>query len=314
MITRKSQRKIESRCFSSVVCRSRQVLARSYNIAVVVASKCFQYAPHILLLSMQSITRILSFHKSFDSSSITSFPPSHTSQIIHTRLLNHLCPVLPLTRHLREYIPHDLRTRHETMLLTFQNSNFALPHQLAQPPHIIDRNARVFGAVVNDDGPVNVFVAEPDGLLGFEADDEVGGGVCAGGCAVPDCEGEALVEGALAFAFGEGEGFEAGSFGCRVVRIRHRECERASVGKNLVHHQHGFTAVLFEQWSWWWRLCAGCSLWRCAFPSCLWGSRGSCALERGTCAAEEGGVRDSEKGWWKSAEEALRSWKLRCGW
>lgn len=56
--------------------------------------------------------------------------------------------------------------------------------------------------MVDDDGAIDVFVAEADGLLGFEADDEISCGIGARGRAVPDGEGETLVVVALAVEFG----------------------------------------------------------------------------------------------------------------
>jgi hypothetical protein len=135
-------------------------------------------------------------------------PQPLTSPRLPHRLPTHnIIPILPIPRHLRKHIPHDLRTSHKPMLLALQNADFAFPHQFAEPAHVIDGYTGVLGAVVDDDGAVDVFVAEADGLFCFETDDEVGGGVGVCGCAVPDGEGETLVEGALALFFGYAEGF-----------------------------------------------------------------------------------------------------------
>lgn len=137
----------------------------------------------------------------------TRLPSGQTPQIADTRLLDDGGPILPIGSHLGEHVAHDLGAGHEAMLLALENADLALAHQLAEPAHVVDGDARVLAAVVDDDGAVDVLVAEADGVFGFEADDEVGGRVGVEGCAVPDGEGEALVEGALAVALGEREGF-----------------------------------------------------------------------------------------------------------
>jgi len=112
-------------------------------------------------------------------------------------------PVFPVARHLGQDVAHDLCAGHETVLFALEDTDLAFAHELAEPSDIVDWHARVFAAVVDDYGAIDIFVAEADCLLSLEADDEVGCwvGVCC--CAVPDCEGEALVEGALPFAFGQ---------------------------------------------------------------------------------------------------------------
>lgn len=115
--------------------------------------------------------------------------------------LHNSVPVFPFARDFGQDITHDLRTCHQAVLLAFENANLALAHQLAEPSDVIHRHTRVFTAVVNDNGAIDVFVAEADGLFGFETDDEVGGGIGIGGRAVPDCKGKTFVECALVFAF-----------------------------------------------------------------------------------------------------------------
>lgn len=124
------------------------------------------------------------------------------------------------------------------MLLALKNANFALAHELAEPADVVDRHTRVLATVMDDDRAVDVFVAEADGVLGLEADDEVGRWVGARGGSVPDGESEPLVESALAFAFSEGECCEARFFSDRVVGVGHGQGEGAGVGEDLVHHKH----------------------------------------------------------------------------
>lgn len=86
-------------------------------------------------------------------------------------LVDDASPVFPVARHLRQDITHDLGAGHEAVLLAFQDTDFAFTHQAAEPADVVGRDARVFGAVVDDNGAVDVLVAEADGLLGLETDD-----------------------------------------------------------------------------------------------------------------------------------------------
>jgi hypothetical protein len=114
----------------------------------------------------------------------------------------HNCrPIFPFACDFSQNVAHDLCASHEAVLFAFENANFAFAHEFAEPAYVVDGNARVFAAMVDDDGAVNIFVAKADCLLGFEADHEIRGGVGVGCCAVPDGKGEAFVKGALMLAF-----------------------------------------------------------------------------------------------------------------
>lgn len=116
------------------------------------------------------------------------------------------------------------------MLFAFQDTDFALAHEAAEPSHVIGGDTGVFAAVVDDDWAVDILVSEADALLCLEADDQVGGGIRVCGCTVPDCECEALVECVLAFTFGESERF-LHALRLHVVGIRGtRQGERTRVG------------------------------------------------------------------------------------
>lgn len=91
------------------------------------------------------------------------------------------------------------------------------------------------------------------------------------------------------------------------------EGEGAGVGKHLVHHQHGFAAVVFELGARRRRVGAGEGLGGDAFAAGAGRGFGPCALQRGACAAEEGGVGDAEERHGEGAEEALRAWELLRG-
>jgi len=97
-------------------------------------------------------------------------PPRHGA-LFDALALNRTGPVLPITRHLREHVAHDLGAGHEAVLLALEDADFAFAHQFAEPADVGNGDARVFAAVVDDDGAVDVFIAEADGLFGFEADD-----------------------------------------------------------------------------------------------------------------------------------------------
>lgn len=119
-----------------------------------------------------------------------------------TFALHHSSPVFPVTRHFGQNVTHDLSASHQAVLFALEDTDLALAHELAQPSHVVYGYARVFATVMDDHGAIDVFVAEADGLLGFQADDEIGCWIRVRCCAIPDGEGEALIESALAFAFG----------------------------------------------------------------------------------------------------------------
>lgn len=107
---------------------------------------------------------------------------------------------------------------------------------------------------MDHNGAVDVFVAEADGLLGFEADDEVGGGVGVCGCAVPDGEGEAFVKGALAFAFRGGKSF-LDAFCLLVVGVCGAgQGQGTGVWQDLVHEHHRLASIFLDGRSWLWGL------------------------------------------------------------
>lgn len=83
-----------------------------------------------------------------------------------------------------------------------QHPNFAAPHRLAEPLDVVDGDARVAAAVVDDDGAGDVDVTEADCVASFETDEEVDGWVGACGGEFPDGVGETEVVGDLAFLVG----------------------------------------------------------------------------------------------------------------
>lgn len=147
-------------------------------------------------------------------------------------------PVIPVRRDFREHVAHDLRARHEPVLLAVEDADFALAHEFAEPADVGDGDTRVFAAVVNDDGAIDVFIAKADCLFGFEAHDEVGSGIRVGSGAVPDGKSQTLVEGVLALAFGEGESFLRALYLIVVGAHGFVESQRVGMGQDLVHEHH----------------------------------------------------------------------------
>lgn len=91
-------------------------------------------------------------------------------------------PVLPLLGHFTQHVAHDNRRGHQSVTLVFEHADFAAPHCLAQPAHIIDGNSRVFVPVVDHHLAVDIHVPEPNRLPALQTDQQINGrvGVCCG--------------------------------------------------------------------------------------------------------------------------------------
>lgn len=123
-------------------------------------------------------------------------PPLLLPPSIRARDFN---PILPLLANLHQDTRHDTRTRHEAMPLALEDAHLAAAHRLAQPLDVVDGDARVAAAVVDDDGLGDVDVAEADGVPPLEAHEEVDGRVGARRGELPDGLREAEVVDLLAF-------------------------------------------------------------------------------------------------------------------
>lgn len=222
-------------------------------------------------------------------------------------------PIVPLARDLGEDGAHDVGRGHEAVLLAVEDADLAAAHDAPQPAHVVDGDARVLGAVVDDAAARDVLVPEADAVLELEADGQVRRRVGARRRPLPDAEGEVVLELApLALRFLERLLELDRRLVVGVGRVRGREVERAALEDDLVHGDERLVVVVvaaaltpdgrglcprrFSTISF---LCEALSLLRRR----LGDAAGYVTARR----VEEGRVCDFEEGGRQYAKEALRS-------